>query len=278
MECQLEKLTVHYQQRGKGRPILILHGWSGNSRRDMNYLEPTFEKRSGWQRFYLDLPGHGQTPGADWIEGMDQFLEVVLEFTQKVLPGQRFALVGTSSSAYLARGVVYRRADLLEGLMLKVPMIYPDDDQRDTPAATVLLEDPAFMASLSPEEAENYSRWMTVQKRSYYEALQGLAEGVTAYGPGDIDFRELIRDDPARYGFSFKVDELPEPFTRPTLIVCGRQDTVVGYRDAWSLMNLYPRATFAVLDRSHHPIPVDERALFDSLVNDWLDRIEESSV
>jgi pimeloyl-ACP methyl ester carboxylesterase len=86
------------------------------------------------------------------------------------------------------------------------------------------------------------------------------------------------RDDPAGYGFSCEVDELPEPFTRPTLIVCGRQDTVVGYRDAWSLMDLYPRATFAVQDRSAHATPVDERSLFDSLVNDWLDRIEETAV
>lgn len=277
MECQLEKLTVHYQQRGEGRPILFLHGWSGNSRRDMNYLEPIFETRSGWQRLYLDLPGHGQTPGADWIKGMDQFLEVVLEFTQKVLPGQRFALVGTSSSGYLARGVVYRRADLLEGLMLKVPMIYSNDDQRDRSAATVLFEDPAFMASLPPVEAEDYGS-IIVQKRSYYEGLQRLAEGVSAHGPGDIDFQNPIRDDPTRYGFSFEVDELPEPFTRPTLIVCGRQDTAVGYRDTWSLMDLYPRATFAVLDRSAHAMPVDERSLFDSLVNDWLDRIEGTAV
>jgi pimeloyl-ACP methyl ester carboxylesterase len=243
----------------------------------MNYFEPIFEIRSGWQRIYLDLPGHGRTPGADWIKGMDQFLEVVQEFTQKVLPGQRFALVGISSGGYLARGVVYRRAGLLDGLMLSVPMIYADDKQRDTPPATALIEDPESMASLSPEEAEEFSG-IIVQKRSYIDAYQGLTEGVAAYGLGDADFRQAIREDPDRYGFSFEVDELPEPFTRPALILCGRQDSVVGYRDAWSLLDSYPRATFAVLDRSAHGIPVDERALFDSLVNDWLDRIEETAV
>ena len=63
--------------------------------------------------------------------------------------------------------------------------------------------------------------------------------------------------------------------TAPALILVGRQDSSVGYRDAWSVLEDYPRATLAVLDREDHGLPVERRAVFDALVNDWLDRFEE---
>ena len=36
----------------------------------------------------------------------------------------------------------------------------------------------------------------------------------------------------------------------PTLVIAGRQDVTAGYRDAWHILESYPRATFAVLDRA----------------------------
>ena len=92
----------------------------------------------------------------------------------------------------------------------------------------------------------------------------------------DTEFLTKIRQSPENYGFSFDVDALPEPFTAPTLIVTGRQDSSVGYRDAWTILENYPRATFVVLDRAGHGLYVEQEDLFNALVNDWLDRVEES--
>ena len=77
--------------------------------------------------------------------------------------------------------------------------------------------------------------------------------------------------------FSFDVRTLPEPFLRPALILTGRQDSEVGYRDAWDLVEDYPRATFAVLDRAGHSVPYEQERLWKALVNEWLDRVEESA-
>jgi pimeloyl-ACP methyl ester carboxylesterase len=78
-------------------------------------LEPLFGQRDGWRRIYPDLPGHGMTPGPDWIANRDQELGVVLEFIDTVIPGERFALVGSSAGAYLARGVVHHRSEAIDG-------------------------------------------------------------------------------------------------------------------------------------------------------------------
>jgi pimeloyl-ACP methyl ester carboxylesterase len=59
-------------------------------------------------------------------------------------------------------------------------------------------------------------------------------------------------------------------------MLTGRQDSSVGYRDAWTILENYPRATFVVLDRAGHGLYIEQEGLFNALVNDWLDRVEES--
>jgi pimeloyl-ACP methyl ester carboxylesterase len=66
-------------------------------------------------------------------------------------------------------------------------------------------------------------------------------------------------------------------FKAPTLIIAGRQDSAVGYRDMWSILENYPRGTFAVLDRAGHDLQIEQEGLFNALVNEWLNRVEESA-
>ena len=75
--------------------------------------------------------------------------------------------------------------------------------------------------------------------------------------------------------FSFDVDTLPTPFDGPTLMLTARQDHLCGYRDAWDLLDNYPRATFAVLDRAGHFVNIEQDVLCQALMREWLDRVEE---
>ncbi len=74
---------------------------------------------------------------------------------------------------------------------------------------------------------------------------------------------------------TFDVDALPAPFPAPALFLTGRHDNWCGYREAYQLLDNYPRATFAVLDRAGHALAVEQKTLFRALVNEWLDRVEE---
>ena len=71
------------------------------------------------------------------------------------------------------------------------------------------------------------------------------------------------------------MDKLPASFAGPVLIVTGRQDHLCGYRDAWELLDNYPRATYAVLDRAGHFVNIEQEALCQALAAEWLDRVEE---
>ena len=276
MDCILKDITVHYELFGTGRPIIMLHGWSVDLRHMVSDLEPLFRHRGGWKRIYLDLPGHGRTPGKDWITNQDKILDVVLDFIDRVIPGQRFVVVGASAGAYLARGVVHHRSASIDGLLLTVPVIMADDATRHVPAHITLVEDPALISALDPDEAEGLFQFAVVQSQKVVDYTR--ANFSSTNGMGDPAFQAKIREKPENYAFTFDIDALPKPCPAPTLIVTGRQDAMVGYRDAWEILDNYPRGTFVVLDRSGHFLGIEQEELFHALASEWLDRVEEYAV
>jgi len=270
MESKLENLTIHYEMMGEGKPIVMLHGWSADHRHMVSDMEPFFKQRQGWKRIYPDLPGMGQTPGTDWITTQDQMLDVVLDFLDKVIPGQHFAVAGTSYGGYLARGMIYRKSALINGLLLTVPVVQPDNAKRTLPSHVTLVEDLALLAEMEPDLAKTFQEVAVVQSRKLLDSVK--ANMFPAFEIADHKFLDRLRE---HYEFSFDVDRLPEPFIKPTLIISGRQDSICGYRDAWGILENFPRGTFVVLDRAGHALGIEQEALFRTLVSEWLDRVEE---
>lgn len=272
MECQLDNITVYYDIKGAGKPLLMLHGMPLDHRHMIREMEPLFERRAGWQRVYVDLPGMGQTPGSDTITCQDDMLNVIMAFIDRVIPGQRFAVAGLSYGGYMARGLVYCRGTQIDGVLLTVPAVLGDRDQWDLPAHLTVKRDEALLAELDDHERQGIEGMAVVQSRRVVECWRsGISPAVDA---ADHTFIERLNQ---RRAFSFDPDALPAPFEKPALIVTGRQDHVCGYRDAWNLLERYPRATFAVLDRAGHCLTMEQEDLFHALVSEWLDRVEEAA-
>jgi len=273
MECPLENITVNYETFGNGKPMIILPGWSVSARMTAHRMEPRFRKREGWKRIYIDPPGHGKTSGKNWITNLDKMLEVILGCIDKLTEGQNFGLIGISLGAYLARGVLLYRANLVDGLAMVVPGIFTEDDKRSLPSYQVLVEEPLTDAELTKDE-EEFLSMSVVRTRKWLEELRSFPQ-IPEDENGDAKFLETIRNDPQKYAFSFDVDTLPEPFQNPALIIAGRQDHVVGYKDAWNILDNFPRASYIVLDRMGH-FTEESGTLISALMNDWLERVEES--
>jgi len=260
---------------GSGRPIVFLHGWTMDHRDEALDFEPVFAGRAGWRRIYPDLPGMGQSPRQPDIADMDGMLEATLAVIEAEVGDQRFVVAGTSAGAYLARGVVRRLGGRIDGLLLRAPLVVANDRDRDVdPFGGPLLA----VAGEAPSDADRAELGeIIVERGSYIEALKRKQRErvAPAQALADGAFLEPIRSDPARYSFSFDVDDLSAPFPAPALILTGRQDSSVGFRDAWRLLPAYPRASYLALDRAEHGMPIDQQPLFRALVCDWLDRVEE---
>lgn len=269
MQCNLGDIAIFYETYGSGRPIVMLPGRPSDHRVMLRFMEPLFTQRDGWLRIYPDLPGTGRTPGMVSLATHDQMLDTMLAFIDTVIPGQRFVLAGLSYGGYLARGVVSHRAALIDGIMLCAPQVKAEPAQAHLPPSITLVEDPTLMAQLEPDEAQIVVDLVVVQNHTVVEAVRDVLAEVQI---ADHPFNERLE---AAGPFSFDVDTLPAAFVAPTLILTARQDNLCGYRDAWDLLDNYPRATFAVLDRAGHFVNIEQDVLCQALMREWLDRVEE---
>ena len=273
MECVIKDLSVHYETYGQGTPILLIHGYHVDSRLMSGCFEPVIESLKGYRRVYIDLPGMGRTKSADWIRSADDVLELLLIFIERVMPGERFLLAGESYGGYLARGVVRRLGARVAGLLLLCSVVDTDFKKRALPPRTVLKRDEALLSSLAPEDAADFEGSNVIQTPEVWERFRD--EVLCGLRVADGSFLKLYQQN--GYGFSFDVDAMDAPYPNPALILAGRQDDCVGYRDAWTILENYPRATFAVLDRSGHNLQIEQSALFRALTLEWLERVREAT-
>ena len=196
-------------------------------------------------------------------------LDIVIAFIEKILPNENFLLAGQSYGGYLSRGLIYKMADKIDGVLLICPAIIADYSKRTVPEHVVLVKAENLLAKLTPEEAEDFNSGFVVQNERIYERYAD--EIMAGVNIADSAFLQRLQKD--GYAFSFEVDKISRKFDKPALILVGKQDNCVGYKDAWDILENYPRATFAVLDRAGHNLHLEQAELFNSLVSEWLVRV-----
>jgi pimeloyl-ACP methyl ester carboxylesterase len=118
-------------------------------------------------------------------------------------------------------------------------------------------------------KAPGHDEMAVVQTEGTYRRVQReIAAGIAV---ADLPALDRIQGG---WGGTFPREPEDAVHDAPVLIFTGRQDSSTGFRDAWPLLGHYPHATFAVLDRAGHNGHIEQAAVFDTLVEEWLDRVE----
>lgn len=259
VECVLGGLPVHYAEQGEGVPVLALHGAGVDHCEVMACLDPVFDAFRGYRRIYPDLPGMGRTPAPETIRSADDVLDVLLAFIDRVVGDRPLLLAGHSAGGYYAQAITGRRPEQVVGLALLCPLLagirdVPEHEVRYGSGDIGDAEFRDYFTVQTPETLDRYER--------YVEPGAGLADQAALARIGE------------RWELATRATH-EAPYRRPTLLVTGRQDSTVGYSRAWELLEQYPRATFAVLDRAGHALPHEQPELLRALVVEWLDRVQE---
>jgi pimeloyl-ACP methyl ester carboxylesterase len=268
--CKVRNAEMYYEDFGEGTPIIMIHGFSPDHRLMTGCMEPIFEKRGGFRRIYIDLPGMGLTKNYNKISSSDEMLESVIDFIQTVIPDQEYLIAGESYGGYIARGIIHKQVQPILGAAFICPVIKPFAKDRTVEQHKIIKTDETFIGKLAEDELEDFkSKNVVLNETTWLRYNQEILGGVSI---ADQGFLEKIQN---KYGFSFTIDHYD--FIKPSVFLLGRQDSIVGYRDALELLNKYPRGTFAMVDKAGHNLQIEQSRLFNEMVNEWLDRVEENS-
>lgn len=233
---KIDGLVTNYRVAGKGKHVLLLHGWGGNSQ-SFSQLQALSEKH--YKTVALDLPGFGETdfPPKPW--GVEEYKNFVISFIRRLEMG-RVCLVGHSFGGRIAILLAAGEPQLVERLVL----ISAAGIKRKTSAQEKAV---GFAASLGKrimslplmyrlKRPVRDVFYKLIRRQDYY-----LAKGVMKE-----TIKNVIVQDLREYLPQIKIK---------TLILWGDKDTITPLKDAYFMQKEIPDAALEIIKGGSHYLP-----------------------
>jgi pimeloyl-ACP methyl ester carboxylesterase len=117
---------VGYSDQGKGRVVVLLHGFLGNR----TIWKTTVEDLSkSYRVIAIDLPGHGETPCFGYAHSMDLMAKCV-KVVMDGLKLKKYVIIGHSMGGYVSLAFADLFPDSLKGMCLFHSSAYSDSEQK----------------------------------------------------------------------------------------------------------------------------------------------------
>ncbi len=252
---------LHYSVQGTGRAVLGVHGAYSTHEEIAAVVEPLCGYGDGYRRLYPDLPGMGETPSHDSVRSANDVVDLLDELVSSEIGSDPFLVIGHSFGAHLARGIAARRPGQVAGLALLCPVVPPNTAEvhvvvRDTDGPSEVID---------RDHLDDYVGYFVVHTAEtaarFNEAVMPSLGRFDAEAVGALMSNSTLLPDP---------DEVA--FLAPSLVLTGRHDSLVGFRDQLALIDSYPDATHVVLADAGHALPHENPTLTNQLLRDWLTR------
>lgn len=256
---------VHYEVYGKGRPVLLLHGWLNS----WALWRHTIELLGQEFRFYaLDFLGFGDSDGRTTVFSVDNFTMMVNEFFDR-LGIQKAPLIGHSMGGTVA---------------LKTAVMHPEKVVK-----VIVVGSPIQGASLRPLlRLAAYPGWVglakiapgiyTVFQRGFIQFLRGYGYFMAKDGK---QISTMLRADVSKLTaapFFQSIGTLRQTDLRqtigalpmPVLGIYGKKDIIVHPNQGDALKLALPSSKIAWFEGSGHFPMMDESDRFHETVRDFL--------
>lgn len=254
--------SIAYEERGRGDPVILLHGWNATSKQWLHNLKALGQRH---RVIAPDLPGHGESEEGDFdydLDGMAGFLESF----RKTLRLPPFHLVGHSLGGCIA---------------LRYAAVRPDAVRK-----LVLISTPTRSASIGLRaHLPGLPRLISATYRYRNEAMLKWAFYRGLYEPEHQDL-EFVRANvraamkssrgalAAMAGMVKGLDLTDElrAFGKPALIVFGDKDRSVNPREALRQRQELANPYLAIINGCGHCPHCERPDLFNAILAEFLDQ------
>ncbi len=258
MKLTLPNTTINYETFGTGQPIVFLHGFELDKASMIPIYEPLFEGQS-FQRFYLDLPGMGQSQPLKLVEPTsDEMLKTIHQACVKLLHGRSAIIVGHSYGGYLAFGLAYRYPEMVSRLFLTCPVITAVMANRCV-SQHEIVEQQAISREYAPERlnflADYYQMNVVINHQTWGAYQTQIVPGIKH---ANQDFLGDLLVGAGHYSFSFETQLKQARLPQPVSVLLGHQDQVVGFKEQLAFIEHQAASQAFLLRNAGHNLPIDQ--------------------
>ncbi len=272
MKQVINGITYHYDLYGNGEPLLLLHGFTGNTAT----WEP-FKKRWGqsFQIIMVDIIGHGLTDSP--ADHQRYEIDQVAKDIKTLLVGlhiESLHILGYSMGGRLALSFACNYPEMLKSLILvsSSPGLRTVEERNNRIEQDERLADRIEHDGIKAfvDYWENIPLFASVKKlpAAVQETIRqerllqkeiGLSNSLRGMGTGK---------QPSQW------ECLPK-LNIPVFLLCGSEDTKF-VKIAEEMQNTFPNAKRSIIEESGHMIHVEKQEVFGQIIMDWLLQVQNN--
>jgi 3-oxoadipate enol-lactonase len=260
MNLKVNNISIAYDDRGDGIPVLFIHGYPLN--RAM--WQPQIEGLSDIARVIaLDLRGHGESQTARGEYSMELLADDCAALLDSIPITQKVILCGHSMGGYIAFAFLRKYAERLAGLILTTTRASPESEagkvNRDKAIAQVQNEGVAKIIEnmlpklLSPESLSGNPILVgNIRRIMQSVSLEGYI--------GDLQ------------GMKNRPDSTPllSKIYFPTLLVFGADDQIIPLDEARSMQAMIPGSRLEIVAHAGHLPNLEQPQLFNDILRSFI--------
>lgn len=249
MQIVINDLLVHYEVSGKGKLVVLLHGW-GDSAKGLTDLRNRLAEK--YQVLALDLPGFGATQPPDDVWDLDDYADFTSATLQKINLGNTYAVIGHSNGGALA----IRAFSLNKLEAEKLVLIAASGIRSGASIKRLLLKVVAKVGNIA-------TIWMPERyRRALRQSLYGAAGSDMLVVPHlQETFKRTVRQD---------VQQDAAKITTPTLLIYADNDQAVPVADGQTYHRLIKNSQLEVITDAGHFVHLDQAPKVIKLIEEFL--------
>ena len=254
MTGQAAAAGIHVERAGSGSPVLLLHGIGGSADSFAPQV-PAFAARHAVLAW--DAPGYARSADPDGPPGMSGYAALAAALLSGLRPAH---VVGVSWGGVIATRLALEHPEAVRSLVLAdstrgsgrtaatraAMLARPAALERDGAAAFAAQRAPKLLSPAAPDDLV----------RRVTETMASSIR-LPGYGYAAASMAETAHDR-----------VLPS-LAVPTLVVCGRQDSVTGVPEAAVIAAAVPGARLRIIENAGHLANAEQPAAFNGLVQDF---------
>lgn len=254
---QYRGISIHYEERGRGLPLILLHGY-GASTYSWRHVLPYFSK--SYRVIAIDLKGFGLSdkPTDSDYSVLEQS-RMVNEFI-RVRRLENVVLAGHSLGGAVSLLACLTQSDQGGHPISKLILIDPASYKQDLPLFISILTVPIINELSLSLTSSNFKSRMILRK-AFFDPSKITEEMVTTYGanlslPGAS--QALIQT--AKQMVPSNLEEISERYKRidiPVLLIWGENDEIVPLEVGRKLAGNIPNSKLVVVPNCGH-VPQEE--------------------